>query len=147
MTVLDNGHELTDHDVEVARLIVDLDRRTKTPTAQLISRIAKTPIEQVRRTTPDADGASRPIPTAIRATAPSTQAPTDGATGAAPYSSSNGAASSTARLREALDLLGSLNLSTRERRTIVQALSTILEPSTQPVWLPAQPDGDGSRPH
>jgi len=46
--VLDNGHVVTDEDVDTARLIIDLDKALGRPTDSLTRRVAETPAARVR---------------------------------------------------------------------------------------------------
>ena len=47
--MLDNGHVVTDEDVDTARLIIELDRALGRPTDSLTRRVAETPAGRVRR--------------------------------------------------------------------------------------------------
>jgi hypothetical protein len=51
--VLDNGHVVTDEDVDTARLIIELDRALGRPTDSLTRRVAETPAGRVRRVVAD----------------------------------------------------------------------------------------------
>ena len=51
--VLDNGHVVTDEDVDTARLIIELDRALGRPTDSLTRRVAETPAGRVRRLVAD----------------------------------------------------------------------------------------------
>ena len=51
--MLDNGHVVTDEDVDTARLIIELDRALGRPTDSLTRRVAETPAGRVRRLVAD----------------------------------------------------------------------------------------------
>ena len=58
---LDNGHVLTDEDVDTAQLIKDLNDRLGRPTDDVTLRIARTPLGQVRQVAAARKTNSHPI--------------------------------------------------------------------------------------